>query len=283
MQIHATVKLSLIVTLLLSGSLNSHAVARDTLSQDKQEKAAQLWEQAIAAKGGRERLHAVRNLYVSKQFNNCQDCVEDELHVFPDRWWWFKKFPYLKDINVCNFELAQCWGVHWNTEKRFEGAFVRTPLAVRHNKLQILSPQWFLLMETRWMKPKLIEARSAWVGLKLVDVVRAHFDFTQEKIDLYVGVTVDYYLDRKTRLPIKIKVKWDEPVGLESSSRLDDYTEVDGIKLPQRSALELPLFADPEHKEPEHYRYQVNVNVDESIFNQPPNANLNRDAWQRRQ
>ena len=52
--------------------------------QGTQAEAQRLWELAIAAKGGRERLYSERNILISTTRSNYQTV---ELRVFPDKFW----------------------------------------------------------------------------------------------------------------------------------------------------------------------------------------------------
>lgn len=273
---------------LLFSTPESIVFAAGNLGQDKREKAVKLWEQAITAKGGRERLHAVRNLYVQREFKKCADCVSDKLYVFPDKIWTFFMSPPhsvspSKDVTTIDYGLQTCWSSHWNQEKGYTAGIRCLVKAGDQGKLEIIARQWSLLMETNWIRPIPLEARSGWVGLRRVDIVRVRFDLSSEGIMNYSGLMVDYYLDKKSHLPLKTALKWDEEEEgwKEGGVFYDDYVDVNGIKLPGRITPDAALFADPEHKEAKRYNYRINVDYDEGIFNRPPSSNMNREAWRK--
>lgn len=281
-------KFCLIVALLLSTTESINFAAVDS-RQDKRERALKLWEKVITAKGGRERLHAVRNLYVQQEFKSCPDCVRDNLYVFPDKIWsFFMSSPNSvspsKDITVIDYGLRACWSSHWNSEKGSTDGIRCIVKAGDQSKLEIIAQQWSLLLETNWLRPTPMEARSGWMGLRRVDIVRVRFDLSSEGILNYSGLMVDYYLDKKSHLPLKTALKWDgedEGGWKEGGTFYGDYVDVNGIKLPRRITPDAPLFADPEHKESKKYDYRINVDYEEGIFSRPPSSNMNREAWRK--
>src|SRR5438128_1874860 len=52
------------------------------------ETAKQLWEMAIAAKGGRERLYAAKSIAITQHFS--KRGASTELCVFPDKFWFWE-------------------------------------------------------------------------------------------------------------------------------------------------------------------------------------------------
>jgi hypothetical protein len=89
------------------------------MQNDKKQEAQRLWELAIAAKGGRERLYDVRNMVFSSRgeylthLGKRNPARHDELVVFPNKiWFWDDLRPdvfgltvgmYNYDTNMCYF------------------------------------------------------------------------------------------------------------------------------------------------------------------------------------
>jgi hypothetical protein len=87
----------------------------------------------------------------------------------------------------------------------------------------------------------------------------------------FEGRTVDFYLDRGTRLPLKVALV-DESNGKEYMYQtLSDYATIDGI--------ELPLKVDTRGSGNLPNSYQLNVEYDEQLFEHPPSALSRPDAW----
>src|SRR5205085_10141357 len=88
---------------------------------------------------------------------------------------------------------------------------------------QNLMAQFTYLLVTQWLEPKPLSARTEHIGFKRVDVVEVDAN----------GWRIDYYLDTKTHLPIKI-VSAHGPIShaqalMNQEVSLEDYAEVDGI------------------------------------------------------
>jgi hypothetical protein len=236
--------------------------------------AQRLWEQAVAAKGGRERLYAVRNFMVSSNSRYgssprpdvAAGVAEENLYVLPGKWWSFQDYRPGKmgySLDVLDFE-RDIW---WHT-----GPGKRVPLTPRADvrreifenfKGRFHQAQLIYLMETQAVKPEILRARTAHDGLKKVDVVETLVD----------GSRVDFYLDRKTHLPSRIVM--DIP-GTRSNGRMDyscrlgDYLEVNSIQMPQR--------VDCLDKE-SRMTYRFNVPYDEAVFERPPTPDMSAGAW----
>ena len=139
----------LIALLFAALSFNQNLLATELNDQPQgsQQNAARLWEQAITAKGGRERLHAVRNIYMIRQLA-CTSCAEDSLFVLPNKLWKFLYGPYQggvrKEISTCNFEPMSCWYVNQNLQSALQ---LTTGASAEHEK-EIISVQWLYLMES---------------------------------------------------------------------------------------------------------------------------------------
>lgn len=266
------------------------------------QRAKMLWEQALAAKGGRERLYAVRNFVVSSKsrfrFSPRPDVAagiaEESLYVFPGKWWNFFDYRPGKmgyGINVLDLER----GIRW-----YASPGKKVPLPPRPDldksiiegfEYRFRQAQFLYLLETKWAKPTFIGARTESVGHKNYDVVETVIADREmrrlvregptkrlqvEVIDNERAVRADFYLDRKTHLPARIVIDGSAARGSGKGSmdyvcRLDDYANVGGIQMPQ-----IVNCGDKENQT----TYQFNVDYDEAIFERPPtSADAKPDAW----
>jgi hypothetical protein len=232
-----------------------------------QAKALELWEQAISAKGGRERLYSVYSLAVSTQTayltqtGKRNQVRREYLFVLPNKYWSYE--DYGSDIFGTRMHM-----LNYETNMQYVGSqghpeTILEPITgVKRNK-DINYLEIALLLETKWQKPIPLKPRTALIGRKRVDVVQTAIN----------GRRVDFALDRATHLPMRItfyntvnnKVYADV-------QELSDYTEVDGIKVPQR----LKFDDGTEGTSIVHF----NVEYDPDIFLKPPPSGSGPKAWQ---
>ncbi|HET8669893.1 MAG TPA: hypothetical protein VFM05_04505, partial [Candidatus Saccharimonadales bacterium] len=127
-----------------------------------------------------------------------------------------------------------------------------------------------LLLMTQWLQPKPLRLRKEWVGLKRVDVIEVDAE----------GWRVDYYIDSKTKLPIKVAYGYSEleraKGKLTYEVRLEDYKEISGIMMPHKVT---PSFTDAPPLPKQKATYELNVDYDEQIFERPPSPTMKPDAW----
>jgi len=280
----------------------AQAPTRANLADDEsRQEAERLWEQAIAAKGGRERLYAIRNFVVSSKsrfrFSPRPDVAvgitEESLYVLPGKWWNFFDYRPGKmgyGINVLDFDRD----IRWHA-----GPGEKVPLPPRPDidkavfedfKYRFRQAQFVYLLETKWAKPILVGARTDSIGLNKYDVVetviaeREMRRIVREELTKRLQVKVidderevraDFYLDRKTHLPVRIAIDGKAARGsgkgeMDYVCGLDDYVDIGGIQMPQRVNC---LDQDNQTS------YQFNVDYKTSIFEHPPTPDVKADAW----
>lgn len=177
---------SLLIPLLLVSSIALEAQDSQTDPQAKK-----LWEEAIAAKGGRTQLYRANSLVMSYQetVRNFAGIVVhhglvERLYVFPNKVWaWDDGLPP-------PFHLSVGW---LDVERSLRcTAYAGAAQPVCGPAKQGVSPpdeginqvQYLYLMETRWVKRQPLSVTNGSIGLK----------------------KVDYFLDRKTHLPLRVAV-----------------------------------------------------------------------------
>lgn len=242
-------------------------VTRNTadVQRKTQTEAAGLWEQAIEAKGGRERLYSIYNMVVSAHqdyttHKGRKNRVRREaLYVFPNKYWFYDDYgPDVFGIgmHMYNYDTGmQYVGGPGDPQTRLE-PINKTTERTRHEGGPIT-----LLLETRWLKPIPLKARAERIGLKKVDVVQTDIN----------GTRVDFALDRKTHLPIEVRFYdvVDNKTYIDVQ-RLSDYTEVSAIKVPQTVKLSDGTL--------DKSVIQFNVKYNEDIFTNPP-TRIDPETW----
>lgn len=274
--------------LTLTTCVAPHVVAQ---SKDADQSRAQaLWQEAIRAKGGRDRLHSVQNFLISSQLNihtpgkiaeTTVTTETERLYVMPQKAWIYELTPQYDvsleaklinfDHNFCAVTLAPARG----EVPGLSGCLPTVPFEylVQHPVIY--------LMETKWVRPV---------------PVRVRVEGKVEVIETHIGkIRADFYLDRKTKLPNKIithrlngiweTFRLDEP--WESVSRysvmtleLSNYKDINGILMPQRitQAREMSDTID-RRVEIEDARYSFNESYKPEIFHDPIPRKVKRHDW----
>jgi hypothetical protein len=261
--------------LLLTLSLCSHA-SLASLQADNRElsRAQQIWERAIVAKGGRERLESVRSILISQRSKYWHglkkfEVFTVELNVFPGKsWLWddYRPDVFGLTVEVYNFDT----GIKYLSNSEVPPPQLQ---AIRADETVLSNTYGLLgyLMETKWLKPQVIGLDEAAIGRRKVDVVHTRLKDDVEGYlpeDLYI----DFSIDRETHLPAKVsysRMKIGEK-GPWTEVTLSEYVDVNGIKVPSKISIE---------GETNRVVVQLNVDYDEGIFSNPPSIADGPGAW----
>lgn len=256
--------------LVLSSSISPGAVPRNMKRMDEltkqKDKAGRVWEKAIAAKGGRERLHSVRNVIMSTHGEYLTQSLKRNqvrgvtLFVFPNKYWdWDDYRPDVFGLRISMY--------NYDTNIKYvisdgEPNHPPEPITETRRNTALRNVQLSVLLESQWLKPTLVKASTGTVGLRPVDIVQTTVG----------GERVDFAFDRTTHLPVRVRyydvVRGKTYVNVQSFS---DYTEVGGIKVPQTIM----------HDDGSKYKasFQFNVEYQEDIFVKPPSISAGPNAW----
>jgi hypothetical protein len=230
--------------------------------------AQEVWEKAITAKGGRERLYQVSNIL--KHWSSPARTASGRryhrtgtaLSVLPDKVWSytdhgpevFGKIAHMSDYeNLTEYFWAD--GRKNVTAKPLPLGFVRSMKFHQNTTI-------FYLMESKWLKPKLVDMNSSSVAGDKVFVIQTSVD----------GRRVDFAISQKTYLPLKITM---HDVGSNGKvyihkMLMDNYVEIDGVKVPLRTKYDDQEWVTS--------RVRFNEDYDPSIFLRAPD-NLGPDSW----
>lgn len=271
-------------------SCTANTFAQD-VNADRQ-RAETLWEEAIRAKGGRERLHSIESFVISSTidshlipspFENSSpgrdvESEAERLYVMPGKAWLYEFTPDFavsleatvvnKDRNLCLVTLAPI-----GLSRSVPGLSLCLPTVWPERLVQ--DPVLYL-METKWVRPAPVRTRTEGKGKKQQDV-----------IETQVGqLRVDFYLDRKTHLPAKLVTQEYHgdprmPRRMDLMVTFGDYVDVDGIQMPRRVIRE-PLLTEVVRRNTERARYKFNVTYDEEIFNRPISRKAKSKDWERK-
>jgi len=240
----------------------------DLLQQGQQ--ARELWEKAIRAKGGREKLLQIKSVVETSTaeyttHKGRQNTIKKtELSVFPDKYWsWEDMRPDVFGLRVdmSNYETRMAYVV--TPDSRQEDALRPVSFSRWDKDASLLYPQIFYFMETKWVKPEPISIYSVLINGQNVQVIRT---------DVF-GQRFDLVIDNETNLPIRF-IAYGTINGKEVPTvvtDLSDYLEINGIKMPQK--------ATPEKGITYTSKFELNPEYNKDIFEKPTGIDAGPEAW----
>lgn len=242
-------------------------------SYDSVAHAKELWELAIAAKGGREALYEVANIAVIRKANGSNVSFV----VLPDKYFsWADLRPSVFGISIELYNYENGFGYRTFTyDKRKIYGDIRTDpdfmwVKGRHDSL--LYPQLYLLLETRWMQPKPLSAVKSKANGKSVDRVDVLIEGYGDPKRFAV------FLDEKTHLPVRIamcrNVNTDEITDVCCFSNLRGYVEIAGVKIPLESTGQRDSTWDRK-------QIEINAEYDPQFFDRVPDHNAGGLQWRK--
>jgi len=225
-----------------------------------------LWDLAIEAKGGREKLYAVQNMVVasSSTFKRGKKKINiqlEDLYVFPNKWWsWNDQRPsyFGLTVSMYNWAIGKEYVVT-DGEPVFKGLQPISSNLKNTNLAGLITD----LLETKWNQPKPENAFAGKINGKAVDIIQTTL----------LGKRIDFALDRESHLPVRITAYSDtqKPTTI---IQLEEYLDIDGIKMASKVVFK-HSDGDIEYKR----QYQFNVQYNEAIFTTPPSFEDGREAW----
>jgi hypothetical protein len=228
-------------------------------ARDGSAEAKKLWEMTIAAKGGREKLHSVSNMWTSASLEYSipskgrNRVLREALFVFPNKYWLYE--DYGRDVFGIRLDM-------WDYDARthYSGApddaeTNLEPIRESKRNAALDNGQLFVLLETRWLKPVPLKVTTGRIQVTDVDIVET----------LVNGRQVDYALDKVTHLPLRVSF-YDSVNGKTYIFHvmLSDYVAVNGISVPTKVRLGDGTLEKSVTK--------FNVNYDPLLFTRPPTS-----------
>jgi hypothetical protein len=233
----------------------------------------------LAAKGGRQRLMAVRSMELSRR-DHLDKTQFETLDVFPDRSWQWNGWPSVPlNLSVCNVtagvsQLSQLNFWHLtNTDDKTLSACSRG----------LQSDQLLWLNETAWFHPDPVRIVHEKGLPGNVDVLETKLEGGYFR--------ADFYVDKRTHLPVEIveyQTAWWDAIHRTGEHqllvhyRLPNYHEVDGIMVPSGIAeQDLAHRGDAEirFRGVEKSEVHFNVSYREEAFTERALVDLGPSAW----
>lgn len=231
-----------------------------------QEEANRIWERAIAAKGGRERLHSINNVVISSDSEYRTSALrknkirQEELYVLPHKSWsWSDLRPDVFGLRVTmyNFDTNMKYVI-----SEGEPLHQPEPIPVAERDRAEMRGLLADLLETKWLKPVLVGVSKGRIRFRPVDILETKVNARR----------VDFALDQKTHLPVR--VSYHNVINGKTyitTVDLSDYVQVNGIMVPEK----VKYGDGTEYKQ----TYRFNVEYNREIFIKPPPLAAGPEAW----
>lgn len=254
---------ALVIGCIAQSEVIARAGVKDVSTDETSTRARELWEKAVTAKGGRERLRKITNLFVDA--DQGRGYRQSTFFVFPTYRYDFSYDPK-REVTAVEVSNARQEIVWW----QIDGNEARPRKYIDEDVYRNLLPQFIYLMVTSELDPVPLRVRKEWIGLKRVDVIETDAN----------GWRVDYYLDPKTYLPVRVAL----PLGPRSRAQgeldhivtLEDYAAVDGVMMPH-TVTHSYTFNSKKLKD--RLKFELNPAYDPQIFEQTPSPKMGADAW----
>ncbi|MGH9841182.1 MAG: HEAT repeat domain-containing protein [Blastocatellia bacterium] len=229
------------------------------------EHARELWEMAIAAKGGREKLHQISNLLFIGEGG-----TSITFWVFPDKYFsWGDTRPSVfgLEVSISNYETGFGYSTAFSNPPQ-----VKVEKDIRQhkdNRSHLLFCQIEYLLETKWIQLEVLQATKSTVGGKRVDLVDVQVKWYTKSYKFGV------FLDEKTHLPVRVgSYSTFKPNEFYTTVDMRAYRDFLGIKLPTELSWR-------ESSDWTHPRFEINAEYDPQFFNRVPDLNSGPFQWRK--
>jgi len=227
--------------------------------------ASEKWEQAIAAKGGREKLESIRTFFWSGEMTvwhglSRKKHIDQELYVLPNFAWSYHQNTHPGLGSNVVFEYLDR-GYSLNTNDSPPG-FSR-PIPKSGAFAGYLA---ILLMETRWTKPKLEKCTTA--------------ESTQEEVieALFNEKRYDFHFARGEQLPSRVT----DSVALGIiETTFSGYKAFNGIVLPTLVQQISPAPLNQKIVLDLKMRYEINPEVPSGLIDSDPTLTMAPEGWRK--
>lgn len=247
-----------------------------TKEQKERAEAALLWEQMIEVKGGRKRLHSVRNVLVT-QGKVTPETAYVRFYVYPNKFWEWNKDKDFYDamfLTMVNFDLRTIAVVTDEGVIKF-----RTDLS--HEQFDAYKSTYLmeatrLLLETKWLQPNPIRVTTQKLFNKRVDVIETHVP----KLKGHPSCRIDFYIEPET-LEVLGHIEYREGSNKDHFHTLyGAYKDIEGIKVPisyQRASGRFPKKKNLKNFTKMEIR--LNVEYDKGLFDRLPRIKDGPHGW----
>ena len=276
--------LSLFFVLVTTVGAQQRAEAKPTpaYTEANRKEAERLWELAVVAKGGRDKLRSVRSFVDVSDAKAAWSLFKTfkihmvSVYLFPWKTWsWNDQGDSVFGLseNMYNYETGMKYFLdprntasvgtkytRWETGRPVTvGVLTEFEPPDIPNKGKKMVGLVTDLLILSWTEPKILGMSTG----KNIDIIHTEIEGDSK---------IDFEFDRKTHLPSKWRAFDDKRTNGEW---LKDYKEFDGIMMPTHTG---PLDESGQWT----HTYEFNVDIDESIWERPSPFNLAANGWRKR-
>lgn len=236
-------------------------------------KAQQVWEQAIASLGGRERILNIKSIL---SYDKKKTSVV--FQILPDRLWFWSENGKPIGTNVTTYDFSK--NLAYRIRKGDPDNF-SYPLT-GDSKERRLSGLLYILLETKWIKPKLIGSDIIKIAGQEYDVVCTEVTFPDNQTtDKQITEMHDYLFDRTTHLEFRNIRYFDKSIGGgDYTLEYSNYIDVKGIKF--AAEIRSKFSFDKHWSSKSEYTTDINVDYKEDLFDKPPSIKDGPDGWKKK-
>ena len=218
-----------------------------------------VWEQAIQAKGGRQRLQKVQTLaiYMKPAPVTLAGPPANWLCVFPNRYFEWQGGKGLESSIIVD-------GAAGRAAMDANGKPVAARGLTSFERDRLTLNQLLYLLETAWLRPEPMEVKQARLHKYNVLTVRA------------AGRTFELSLN-SSNLPERIVSKRSEDSKTKYDYQMDHYREFQGIMLPARV-----VSTEGNHEWIWDVDYEIDAKYNPKLFERMPNLSDGPEPWRRR-
>ena len=278
-----------LIVIMLCGHIPMHAIAAE--EKDVLDVAA-YWEKCVEAKGGRARIADVSVLSMSSNLYRRLFGIPvlvgyaEDLYVLPFKQWrWGDErrvsSKFIPSVVVEQLDEGLKWFEYLGVSGPSPTTSVMSPSEKWSLRFSLAHFQHSVLLETTWVKPRLLSATLRHTAISCKVEVRAQLDDLFEsfmefdcKTNLLRRLTLTFGdpFTVKTNIPVGfVDEKTSQAKRLEYVEEYRDYKSVNGLLLPH-SILTPRGYED-------RVKYEINPGYSREIFKRPPTNNFGRYDW----
>ncbi len=192
----ASIRFSIILLFICLLTANVCFAQNTTEKDATQKEAERIWKLAIQAKGGREKLYSIQNVYVSSiedvNSKSKRKDKSDFLIVYPNKYWkWSDQRPskFGLSMEMYNLEIQKRYlAQQGQKDVELQPIEKNDPVARRFSSLI------WLTLDNKWLHPVPEKVNSITVGSENMDNIQTRLN----------GQRIDFALDKKSHLPIVV-------------------------------------------------------------------------------
>lgn len=231
------------------------------------------WEKMVAAKGGRQRLHAISGLVVNRDGQQSApidpgrprgEIHETVVYQFPDRFWnWRDTRPSRQNaysVSVSNGASRVAWFASGGGASKQHEYYEEDLVAIIHRD------QIAYLLETRFVRPVPVSVSITKPGVASVEATAPGFASIRFTVNTNTYLPIDCITSAWVKLPTTKK----QVAGTPHVIRIESYGAIDGLQLPSRLRGEV-----------RNVSFAINPAVDQRLFETPPDYVSHRDEWKK--